>query len=157
MPFCGYEAWISSCINQLLLASMCCHASQVIRAALRMACPRTGHYRMASFFRTTFQTPFFFVLFLVIVFLRNISIIIIIIIVVVVVFVMTLPVCLFFFFLARFNHSKTRCDSQDAGSPERHDRYRHFSAAQVTRIIWHAFIWNPIVRRNFMKWKWISH
>ena len=98
MPFCGYEAWISSCINQLLLASMCCHASQVIRAALRMACPRTGHYRMASFFRTTFQTPFFFVLFLVIVFLRNISIIIIIIIVVVVVFVMTLPVCLFFFF-----------------------------------------------------------
>lgn len=62
----------------------------VLRPALRMACPRTGHYRMASFFRSSFQIPFFFVLFFVIVFLLNISIIIIIIVV-----VMTLPACFF--------------------------------------------------------------
>lgn len=64
----------------------------VLRPALRMACPRTGYYRMASFFRTSFQIPFFFVLFLVIVFLLNISIIIV---VVVVVSVMTLLACFF--------------------------------------------------------------
>ena len=92
MPLCRREACISSCINQLLLASMYCHAAQLLRPALRMACPRTGHYRMASFFRTSFQIPFFFILFLVIVFLLNISIIIV---VVFVVFVMTLPACFF--------------------------------------------------------------